>query len=84
MKELDTYLRFVESFATAKAKGADDNTHPVFHHDENTKRAIHSVLKDTHKHVFNNSTKSLEDAKTKHAAVVALSEPDESEKKEEK
>lgn len=87
MKELDTFGRFLDAYASSKAKagrdeGADD-AHPVFHHDEKTRKAIHSVLKATHKHVFNEKTKDLAEAQQKHAAILALSEP-EDEKKDEK
>jgi hypothetical protein len=89
VNDFNTFARFLDSVAerkqiakAGKDDGADDKTHPVFHHDEKTRKAIHSVLKATHKHVFNEKTKDLAEAQQKHAAVVALSEPDE--KKDEK
>ncbi len=91
MSELDTYGRFIESFASRKGKskasdegGADDKANP-FNADPATKAKIHHVLRSVHKHVFETAKDNdFESAKARHSACVSLCDPENDEKKDTK
>ena len=60
----------------AQAGTADDDKTAPQDHDKNVKHAVHNALKTAHKHAFSPDTRSLDEAKAKHSAFVAFSEPD--------
>ncbi len=78
MQELDTYNRFRDSFR-AKAGDEGGEGHP-FNVDRKTRAAVHRALKVAHRHTFETSKdEDYASAKGRHAAILALAEPDDGE-----
>ncbi len=76
--EQHIYHRFQDVLADRSKASDESSGRPVFHADPGKRAAVHAVLKAIHEHIFeNDGVKDLSQARERHAAIVALSEPEE-------